>query len=75
MDCNNYRQLLLKERFSKDLNQEDYEDTLKHYAELYFKEKAMKIANNFTKGDAEYLESFSDEEIVEILKVKFKITD
>ena len=75
MDCNNYRQLLLRERFSKDLSQEDYEDTLKHYAELYHKEKAMKIVNNFTKGDAEYLESFSDEEIPEILKVKFKITD
>ena len=75
MDCNNYRQLLLRERLSKDLNQEDYEDTLKHYAELYFKEKVTKIVDTFTKGDAEYLESFSDEEIPEILKVRFKITD
>tara|TARA_R110000822_G_scaffold302585_1_gene426839 strand:- start:820 stop:1047 length:228 start_codon:yes stop_codon:yes gene_type:complete len=75
MDCNNYRQLLLRERLSKDLNQKDYEDTLKHYAELYFKEKVTKIVDTFTKGDAEYLESFSDEEIPEILKVKFKITD
>tara|TARA_R110000803_G_scaffold74903_6_gene139170 strand:+ start:16576 stop:16803 length:228 start_codon:yes stop_codon:yes gene_type:complete len=75
MDCNNYRQLLLRERFSKDLNQDDYEDTLKHYAELYYKEKVTKIVDTFTKGDDEYLESFNDEEINEILKVKFKIID
>ena len=43
MDSENYRKLLVRERFKKDLNQEDYENTLQYYAELYHNEMINKI--------------------------------
>jgi hypothetical protein len=34
-----YKQLIIKERYSEELDNKDFENTLTHFAELYYKEK------------------------------------
>lgn len=41
MKSENYRQLLNKEYKNKELSEEDFDNTLMHFAELYYKEKSL----------------------------------
>lgn len=41
MNSEDYRQILNKEHELKELNKKDFDNTLMHFAELYYKEKSL----------------------------------
>lgn len=45
MKSEDYRQLINNERFFLDLTEEEFDDTLMHFAKLYHQEQQINIAN------------------------------
>jgi len=45
MKSEDYRKLINNERFSLDLTEEEFDNTLMHFAKLYHQEQQINIAN------------------------------
>ena len=45
MKSEDYRKLINNERFSLDLTEEEFDNTLMHFAKLYHQEQKINIAN------------------------------
>ena len=45
MKSEDYRKLINNERFSLDLTEEEFDNTLMHFAKLYHQEQEINIAN------------------------------